>query len=132
MTPKMPSVAILGATGAVGQEFINLIEERNFPYSNLKLLASKRSAGKTMTVKGKEYIVEEACPDSFKGVEGTRTGGRSAWLCRHRQLQRLSHGAAGTARRAGSKPRRHCRAQGDYCQSELFDHYYAHGFETHL
>ena len=76
MTPKMPSVAILGATGAVGQEFINLIEERNFPYSNLKLLASKRSAGKTMTVKGKEYIVEEACPDSFKGVDiGLFAGG---------------------------------------------------------
>ena len=47
-------VAILGATGAVGQEFIQLIEERNFPYSELKLLASKRSAGKELTVKGKK------------------------------------------------------------------------------
>ena len=46
MSTKNPSVAILGATGAVGQEFIRLIEERNFPYSSLKLLASKRSEGK--------------------------------------------------------------------------------------
>lgn len=63
------NVAILGATGAVGQEFINLIEERNFPFSGLKLLASERSAGKKMTVAGKEYTVEEATPESFAGVE---------------------------------------------------------------
>ena len=43
---KKYNVAILGATGAVGQEFLNLIEERRFPFANLKLLASKRSAGK--------------------------------------------------------------------------------------
>lgn len=43
---KKPVVAILGATGAVGQEFIRLIEERQFPYSKLILLASSRSAGK--------------------------------------------------------------------------------------
>ena len=66
MTPKMPSVAILGATGAVGQEFINLIEERNFPYSNLKLLASKRSAGKTMTVKGKSILLKKLAPIRLK------------------------------------------------------------------
>lgn len=62
-------VAILGATGAVGQEFIQLIEERNFPYSELKLLASKRSAGKELTVKGKKIIVEEATPDSFNDID---------------------------------------------------------------
>ena len=54
---KEPVVAILGATGAVGQEFIRLIEERNFPYSKLKLLASARSAGKTLTVNGQEYTI---------------------------------------------------------------------------
>ena len=43
---KKYNVAILGATGAVGQEFLNLIEERNFPFNELKLLASHRSAGK--------------------------------------------------------------------------------------
>ncbi|MED9920341.1 MAG: aspartate-semialdehyde dehydrogenase, partial [Megasphaera sp.] len=52
---KEPVVAILGATGAVGQEFIRLIEERKFPYSQLKLLASHRSAGKKLMVNGKEY-----------------------------------------------------------------------------
>ncbi len=63
------NVAILGATGAVGQEFLNLIEERNFPFAEMKLLASKRSAGKKIQFMGKEYTVEEATEDSFKGVE---------------------------------------------------------------
>ena len=62
---KKYNVAILGATGAVGQEFINLIEERNFPFSGMKLLASARSAGKKLKVAGQEYTVEEATPESF-------------------------------------------------------------------
>ena len=66
---KKYNVAILGATGAVGQEFINLIEERNFPFSGMKLLASARSAGKKLKVAGQEYIVEEATPESFAGVD---------------------------------------------------------------
>lgn len=66
---KKYNVAILGATGAVGAEFINLIEERNFPFSGMKLLASARSAGKKLTVAGKEYTVEEATPESFTGVD---------------------------------------------------------------
>lgn len=66
---KKYNVAILGATGAVGQEFLNLIEERNFPFSELKMLASKRSAGKKIQFMGKEYTVEEATEDSFKGVD---------------------------------------------------------------
>ena len=66
---KKYNVAILGATGAVGQEFLNLIEERNFPFANLKLLASKRSAGKKIQFMGKEYTVEEATDDSFKDVQ---------------------------------------------------------------
>lgn len=66
---RLPNVAILGATGAVGQEFIRLIEERKFPFANLKLLASSRSAGKEITVCGKEYTVEEAKPESFEHVD---------------------------------------------------------------
>lgn len=66
---KKYNVAILGATGAVGQEFLNLIEERNFPFENLKMLASKRSAGKKIRFMGREYTVEEATDDSFQGVE---------------------------------------------------------------
>lgn len=66
---KKYNVAILGATGAVGQEFLNLIEERNFPFAELKLLASKRSAGKKLQFMGKEYTVEEATDNSFKGID---------------------------------------------------------------
>lgn len=66
---RKPRVAILGATGAVGQEFITLIEERNFPFESLKLLASARSAGKTLQVAGQEYTVEEATADSFENVD---------------------------------------------------------------
>lgn len=66
---KKYNVAILGATGAVGQEFLKLIEERNFPFNELKLLASERSAGKAIEFMGRSYIVEAATPDSFKDVQ---------------------------------------------------------------
>lgn len=66
---KKYNVAILGATGAVGQEFLRLIEERKFPFADLKLLASKRSAGKQIDFMGKTYTVEEATPESFEGVQ---------------------------------------------------------------
>ena len=63
------NVAILGATGAVGQEFLDLIEERKFPFAQLKLLASKRSAGQIIHFMGKDYTVEEATKDSFKDID---------------------------------------------------------------
>ncbi len=63
------NLAIAGVTGAVGQEFLRLIEERNFEFDSLKMLASSRSAGKKITFKGKEYTVEEMTNDSFKGVD---------------------------------------------------------------
>ena len=66
---RYPRIAVLGATGAVGQEFIRLFEERNFKFSSLKLLASARSAGKKISVCGKEYVVEEAKPESFEDVD---------------------------------------------------------------
>ena len=66
---KKYRVAILGATGAVGQEFLNLIEERKFPFSELRLLASSRSAGKKIAFMGKEYTVQETTPDSFEGID---------------------------------------------------------------
>ena len=66
---KKYNVAILGATGAVGQEFLKLIEERQFPFNELKLLASKRSAGKIIEFMGKQYTVEEATDESFKDVQ---------------------------------------------------------------
>lgn len=59
----------MGATGAVGQEFLNLLEERNFPLSELRLLASARSAGKTMRFKGEDVRVQELTHNSFEGLD---------------------------------------------------------------
>ncbi len=64
-----PVIAIAGATGAVGVEMLKCLEERNFPVSKLKLLASARSAGKTMTFRGEEIAVEELTEESFQGVD---------------------------------------------------------------
>ena len=66
---KSYSVAVAGATGAVGVEMIKMLEQRNFPLKSLKLLASSRSAGKKMTFRGEELTVEEMTEASFKGVD---------------------------------------------------------------
>ena len=63
------NVAILGATGAVGEEFLKLLDERNFPMDSLRLLASARSKGKKIKFKDTEITVEELTHDSFKGVD---------------------------------------------------------------
>jgi len=64
-----PNVAVVGVTGAVGQEFLSIIEQRNFAFSSLRVLASNRSAGKKVPFKGKDYTVEELTQNSFKGVD---------------------------------------------------------------
>lgn len=66
---KKVNVAILGATGAVGQELLALLVQRQFPVNNLKLLASARSAGSKITFKGSELTVEEVTADSFQDVD---------------------------------------------------------------
>jgi aspartate-semialdehyde dehydrogenase len=66
---KLFNVAVVGATGAVGEQILKLLEERNFPINELKLLSSARSAGKKRTFKGKEYVLEEATPNSFEGID---------------------------------------------------------------
>ncbi len=66
---KQYTVAILGATGAVGQEMIKILQERNFPVGKLIPLASKRSAGKTITFAGEEVAIREACDAAFEGVD---------------------------------------------------------------
>ena len=74
------NLAVVGATGAVGVEMLKCLEERNFPVKTLKLLASSRSAGKTMTFKGEDITVEELTHDSFEGVDialFSAGGGRS-------------------------------------------------------
>ncbi len=63
------NVAIAGATGAVGQEFLRVLEKRNFPIAELRLLASSRSVGKTMKFAGKDYPVAELKSDSFKDID---------------------------------------------------------------
>ncbi len=62
-------VGIVGATGAVGQELVRLLHERNFPLAQLRLFASARSVGKTFTVGDHELVVEEAKPGVFTGVD---------------------------------------------------------------
>ena len=64
------NVAIVGASGAVGQEFLRVLDEQNFPIDNLRLFGSKRSAGETRTFRGKEIVIEELTHDSdFSGVD---------------------------------------------------------------
>ena len=66
---KTYTVAILGATGAVGQEMMKILEERNFPVGTLVPLASARSAGKKLTFKGQEVTIKEVCAEAFQGVD---------------------------------------------------------------
>ena len=66
---KLYTVAILGATGAVGQEMMKVLEERNFPVGKLIPLASARSAGKTLKFRGEDVTIELACDEAFKGVD---------------------------------------------------------------
>ena len=65
------NVAIVGASGAVGQEFLRVLDEQNFPIDELRLFGSKRSAGRTYTFRGREYTVKEltANPDDFKDID---------------------------------------------------------------
>ena len=64
-----PHVAIVGASGAVGVEMIRTLERRNFPVGSLRLLASKRSAGKSLNFRGETLTIEELTPSSFEGVD---------------------------------------------------------------
>ena len=66
---KQFHVAVVGATGAVGQQMLSILEQRDFPLASLKLLASARSAGKKVMFKGNEYTLEEATPEAFEGVD---------------------------------------------------------------
>ena len=63
------NLAVAGVTGAVGQEFLKILEQRDFPFDSLKVLASSRSAGKKMEFKGKEYIIEQLTENSFTRID---------------------------------------------------------------
>lgn len=66
---KQYTVAILGATGAVGTQMLECLNEQEFPVGKLKLLASARSAGKTVEFRGEQVVIEEACPEAFEGCD---------------------------------------------------------------
>ena len=69
MSKRTYSVAVVGATGAVGNEMINVLEQRNFPVSRIKLLASSRSAGESLEFRGEHVTVEELTEDAFKDIQ---------------------------------------------------------------
>ena len=66
---KLYTVAVLGATGAVGQEMLKVLQERDFPVGKLIPLASARSAGKTLKFKGEDIVIQEATENAFEGVD---------------------------------------------------------------
>ena len=63
------NLAIAGVTGAVGREFLRILEQRDFPFDSVKMLASSRSASKKIEFKGKQYIIEELTKESFKRID---------------------------------------------------------------
>lgn len=69
MSSSQPKVAVIGATGAVGDVFLRVAEERNFPFGGLKLLATKRSAGKQLRFRGEAITVEETSEQSLAGAD---------------------------------------------------------------
>lgn len=62
---KKPNIAVVGATGLVGRTILKVLEERNFPFENLYMMASAKSAGTVVNFKGKDYVVEELTENSF-------------------------------------------------------------------
>ena len=69
MADKKYNIAVVGATGAVGQEMIQILLERNFPINNIKLLASERSAGKKLEFNGEQIEVDKLGNDSFNNID---------------------------------------------------------------
>ncbi|AHF09651.1 MULTISPECIES: aspartate-semialdehyde dehydrogenase [Dehalobacter] len=74
----MPNIAIVGATGVVGQEFLKILAERKFPVDELRLLATKRSSGSRISWQGKEIEVQETTNQSFQGIDIALFAGGSA------------------------------------------------------
>ena len=69
-SPQTPlTIAVVGATGAVGRTMIQVLHERQFPIGELRLLASARSAGRRIAIDGQEHEIREATPDAFEGVD---------------------------------------------------------------
>ena len=141
-SPEKLTVAVVGATGAVGRTMIKVLTEKQFPYTELRLLASARSAGTTMTVAGRDITVELATPEAFEGIDiahllgrrrdlqGAGARGGEARLRGRGQLQRLADGPGRAARGVPGQPGRPRLARGDHRQPQLLDdaaHAAAHG-----
>jgi len=77
---KKYNVGVVGATGLVGREMVRMLEKRNFPVANLRLFASQRSRGKALKFKGREIVIEELNPSSFKVSSPEEKGSLSARL----------------------------------------------------
>ncbi|WP_003541267.1 aspartate-semialdehyde dehydrogenase [Desulfotomaculum nigrificans] len=77
---KKVNVVVVGATGAVGQELLKILNERNFPINNLKLCATSRSAGTSVEFQGRRYVVEETTPESFTDMDIALFAGGKASL----------------------------------------------------
>lgn len=86
---KELNLVVVGATGAVGQEILKVIEERKVPYKSIKMLASSRSAGKKLQFMGKEYTVEETTLEVFKGVDVALFAGGPASRAFGRDVQAM-------------------------------------------
>ena len=126
-------VAIAGATGAVGTEFIKLLEQRNYPLQKLKLLASARSVGKQLRFREQTLTVEELRPEAFQDVDVaffSAGGDRSkefapaaveagALVIDNSSAFRMDDGVL--SGRAGDQCGGSSTTQGIDCQSELFD-----------
>src|SRR5699024_7599196 len=69
MSEKQYNIAVVGATGAVGTKILSYLEEEPFPINTVKLLSSKRSAGKKVNVLNREITIEEASETSFEGID---------------------------------------------------------------
>ena len=72
-------IAVVGATGLVGREMLRTLEARQFPHTKISLLASARSAGKTLLFNGEEKTIIEATPEAFEGIDEMRALVRSAY-----------------------------------------------------
>jgi aspartate-semialdehyde dehydrogenase len=90
MSQKSLHVAVVGATGAVGQQMLNTLSDKNFPIGKLSLLASKRSAGQVVTFKGESHTIIEATPEAFEGVDLAlfSAGGSVSKLLAHEAVKR--------------------------------------------
>lgn len=132
---KQYTVAILGATGAVGTQMLECLNEQEFPVGKLKLLASARSAGKTVEFRGEPNRDRRGLPRGLWGLrycarsrrrryrEGAAARGRQARRCRGRQQPCLPHGSRGAAGRTRDQCRRYQVASRPYRQPQLRDHY---------